>query len=45
MLTADLPEWVLTVLKTSRRPVYQREQIIPGADPDGLADPIDAHAS
>lgn len=44
-MPADLSEWVLAVLKTSRRPVYQREQIIPGADPDGLADPIDAAAS
>ncbi|MCL6449425.1 MAG: hypothetical protein K6U04_14995 [Armatimonadetes bacterium] len=40
-MPAGLPEWVQAVLKAGRRLVYEMEQIIPGADPDGLADPID----
>lgn len=39
-LPSSLPEWVIAVLKAGPREVFEMEQIIPGADPEDIEDPI-----
>lgn len=39
-LPSSLPEWVIAVLKAGPREVFEMEQIIPGANPEEMEDPI-----
>lgn len=40
-MSTDLPNWVRAVLKAGKRLEFEMEQIIPGADPSEIEDPIE----